>query len=93
LKVFVRGKIEDDPSTYPFMDFKETMTEPYQMFKPSLLKPETGKSTSPSSASRGGEPDLDLNLPEELKKIISPQNPAYLEDETVDPSREFDIIN
>lgn len=91
LKVLILGDVEDDPATYPFMDFEKTMKEPYLIFSPSLLHPQADESSSSSSTS--GDPGVKLNLPEKLKQIISPPNPAYLEDETVDPSWEFDIVN
>lgn len=91
LKIFVLGDVEDDPATYPFMDFEKIMKEPYLMFTPSLIHPQTDEPSSPSSTP--GDPGVDLNLPEKLKQIVSPPNPAYLEDETVDPSWEFDIVN
>ena len=94
LKVFVLGDVEDDPPTYPFMGFEQTMMEPYRMFTPSTLAPRTDDSSPDLSAL----PAEDVEpVPESHPKsntVIPPRKDlAYLEDETVDPSWEFDIVH
>lgn len=94
LKVFVLGDVEHDPPTYPFMDFEEIMMEPYRMFTPSTLAPPTDDSGSDLSASPADDVEPVPDSRPKPNLVIPPQKDlAYLEDETVDPSWEFDIVH
>lgn len=94
LKVFVLGDVEDDPPTYPFMDFEKTMREPYRMFTPSSLASRTDDSSPALSASPADDVEPVPDSHPKSNTIIPPRKDlAYLEDETVDPSWEFDIVH
>jgi Tfp pilus assembly protein PilO len=90
IKVFLLGEVEEDPKTYPFMTFERFMEKPYVMFQPGVLK--QVPSNSPPLVNPNSVPEQPA--PETVSEPIPHQKDlAYLEDETVDPSWEFDIVH